>query len=190
MASASGWRQARLPRFEAGGATGGVAAGTRYFYNPDMRLTLCFIIVLSVSVRGQPTDGNRSSGDKLTSILVALRSAKTAPSVLSPQLRDEMMAIAAPDRKPSTNTLGNFASELTDALFAKSIRDSQLAIVRSSITDLLRGTTSNYDSATRLREALVGIKVDQSRVQRIITRFIRIGEEIRGPDDLPASAVE
>ncbi|MEO8130157.1 MAG: hypothetical protein ABJF23_11465 [Bryobacteraceae bacterium] len=62
--------------------------------------------------------------------------------------------------------------------------------MQTSITDLMRAKTATFDSAARLRETLELIRIDPAKTQPIIRRFVAIGVEIRGPDDLPASRFE
>ena len=148
-----------------------------------MQIVLCCLLLLGAGLNAQPTGEGRTAAGKLKSILIALQHSKAAQTSLARQLSDEMVAFADTDRKPLRATVSGFAHEFTHALFGKSLTNAQVSVLQSSITDLLRGSTANFNSASRLREVLVAVHVDDSKTQRITRRFIAIGEEVRGPDD-------
>jgi hypothetical protein len=153
-----------------------------------MRVILCCLLLLGVNLNAQSASEDKAAGGKLNSILMALKDSRAARASLAQQLGDEMMSLAGSNRKPSRATVSNFADELTDALAGKSLTSDQVSRLQSSITGMLRGSAANFNSASALREILGAAHVDSVRTQRIIKRFIAIGEEVRGPDDLPVSA--
>ena len=57
-------------------------------------------------------------------------------------------------------------------------------MLERSIDDVLRSTGATFASATHFRETLATLGVEASKLQVITKRFIAIGEEVRGPDDL------
>ena len=106
-------------------------------------------------------------------------------SSLSYQLADEMMSLAESDRHPSQSAVASFADEFTNALLGKNMTDAEALMLEDSIDAVLRGTGATFRSAIRLRETLATLGVDASKLLIITKRFIAIGEEVRGPDDLP-----
>ncbi len=155
-----------------------------------MRIVLCGLLLLGISLNAQSTGEDKAAG-KLNSILMALKHSRAAgQNSLAQQLRDEMMALADSNRKPSRATVSGFADEFTDALFGKDLTNADVSVLQSSITDVLRGSTANFNSASRLREVLVATHVDDFKTRRIIRRFIAIGEEVRGPDDRGVSSLK
>jgi hypothetical protein len=106
---------------------------------------------------------------------------------LSQQLADVVFSLAQPDRQPSRTTVMAFTDELTAALIARdkelkwNVRPKWLLV---SIQEILSPTGANFTKASRLRDSLKSLYVDGSKIQRITTLFIKIGEEVRGPDDL------
>ena len=77
-----------------------------------------------------------------------------------------------------------FAEELTAALFGKELSAQSTASLRQSIRDVLRGSSATFPSAASLRQVLARAGVDSTKAQLITRRFMAIGEEIRGPDDI------
>jgi len=63
-------------------------------------------------------------------------------------------------------------------------------MLEQAIDEVLRSSGATFTSASRLRETLTALGVDASRLQIIVKRFIAIGEEVRGPDDLPNLSVK
>jgi hypothetical protein len=98
---------------------------------------------------------------KLRSTLQALKSRGASRATLSRQLADAILLLAESGHQPSRSAVTSFADELTTALLGRDLTNSQL------------------------RETLAALGVDASKVQIITRRFIAIGEEIRGPDDMP-----
>src|SRR5690348_2663713 len=124
------------------------------------------------------------AGQTLDRTLAAMQDAKASSATLSAQLIDEMARMAPADRRPTRGTLAGFANEFTAALMGKDLTRLQRTTLQLAITDLVAGSGANYKPAGILREVLEAAGVGASRTQRIVTSFIAIGEEIRGPDDI------
>ena len=150
-------------------------------YNPVMRALLCCLLL------GAGLSGQSSSRGNLASLLMTLQEGRSSQANLSQQLVGEMLSAVDSDRKPSRKTVAIFADELTGALVAKRMTNDQAFALQSSITDLLRGSATNLTCAVRFRRTLVAIRVDEAKTQSITRRFIAIGEEVRGPDDIGIS---
>src|SRR5579872_2173499 len=131
-----------------------------------MRMALGYLLLLGVSLNAQ-SSGEDKAADKLNSILMAMKGSRASQTSLAQQLRNEMMALAGANRKPSRTTVSGFADEFTDALFGKNLTNAQVSVLESSITDLLRGSTANFNSASRLREILVVLHVADAKTQKI-----------------------
>ncbi|PYT31508.1 MAG: hypothetical protein DMG57_04930 [Acidobacteria bacterium] len=86
--------------------------------------------------------------------------------------------------------MASFAEELTSALIGRDMTNSHLMMLEQAIDEVLRSSGATFTSASRLRETLTALGVDASRLQIIVKRFIAIGEEVRGPDDLPNLSVK
>jgi hypothetical protein len=108
---------------------------------------------------------------------------------LSAQLVDEMISLAPGDRQPSRGALAGFANEFTAALIGKDLTDNRVTTLQRCIADVLSGSGTNLKPAKLLRDTLTAIGVATSRIPSIITRFIAVGEEVRGPDDTPVAPV-
>jgi hypothetical protein len=93
--------------------------------------------------------------------------------------------MADSEQQPSRTTVASFAEELTSALIGRGLTNSQVMMLEQSIDEVLRSSGATFTSASRLRETLAAIGVDASKLRIITKGFIAIGEEVRGPDDLP-----
>ena len=122
---------------------------------------------------------------KLRSTLLALKDSTASRTTLSHQLVDEIMSMADREQQPSRPTVTSFAEELTGALIGRDLTKPQLMMLEQSIDEVLRSSGATFMSASRLRETLAATGVDSSKLKIITKRFIAIGEEVRGPDDLP-----
>ena len=105
-------------------------------------------------------------------------------SPLSYQLVNEIMSLAESEWQPSRLTVASFADELANALLGKNITDTEALMMEDSIDAVLRSTGATFTAASHLRETLAALGVDASKLRIITMRFMAIGEEVRGPDDL------
>ncbi|MGA3187989.1 MAG: hypothetical protein ABSF22_12840 [Bryobacteraceae bacterium] len=129
--------------------------------------------------------GTGLAAQSIESTLLALKDPGASRKVLSNQLVDEMMALAKRDQSPSRASVQRFSEDLTSALSGKDVTSVRAAALQKAIADLLGGKGSTFRPATRLRETLASCGIDERTVQLIVARFIDIGQEVRGPDDLP-----
>jgi hypothetical protein len=126
--------------------------------------------------------GMSLSAQTIQSTLLALKDSRKA---LSSQLVDEMMAMVNVHQSPSRAAVERFSEDLTTALAGRDVTAIRAAALEKAISDVLRGKGSTFEPATSLRETLTGCGIDRRTVQAIVRRFIEIGEQVRGPDDLP-----
>jgi hypothetical protein len=110
--------------------------------------------------------------------------AGASAAALSAELVDEMLSLAPKDRQPSRGAVAGFANEFTAALIGKNLNGIQVSALYRCITELLSGSGTNLQPAGALRETLASIGIG-AHAQSIVTRFIEVGEEVRGPDDVP-----
>ena len=153
-----------------------------------MKHVLCFLLLLGVSAAGQDKSAVRRLPEtpKLHSTLLALKDGGGDRLSLSHQLVDAIMSQAEREYQPLRTTVKNFADELTSALLGKDSTNAQVLMLERSIDDVLRRSGATFTSASHLRETLATLGVGALKTQVITKRFIAIGEEVRGPDDLSA----
>ena len=165
----------------------------------SMSRAACLQVLLGVTLAVAQEKFHRVEGlptaSKLHATLLALREPPAAwrwdaekqrvRPILSYQLADEIMSLADSDGQPSRATVTDFTDELTKALIGKSMTDAQALLLEASIDAVLRSTGATFRTATHLRETLATIGVDASKLPIITKRFIVLGEEVRGPEDLP-----
>jgi hypothetical protein len=149
-----------------------------------MKRALCGLILAGLSVFGQssPTD---QAAARLDSILSAMKDPGASRTSLSQQLADVILALAQSDHPPTRSTVMSFTDELTGALIGKDLKwNAPPRWLLGSILEILSTSGANFTKASRLGDTLKSLGVDASKTHRITTLFIKIGEEVRGPDDL------
>jgi hypothetical protein len=149
-----------------------------------MRIVLC-LLLLGAVLSGQSARDPKAAFEKLRSTLIALKDARADRSSLASQLVDEMMTLANANHQPTRSTVVGFADELTGVLLGRNITSAQLDVLQQSIGEALSGSTANYNSASRFRETLTAVGIDNPSKRLITNLFMAIGEEVRGPDDAP-----
>jgi hypothetical protein len=144
-----------------------------------MRSAFSSVLLLTGALAAQPAAPSNNINDTLKTITRAGASSAS----LSAQLVEEMMSMAPQDRQPSRGALAGFANAFTAALMGKDLTSAQISALQRSITEILSGVGTNLKPAGTLRETLTSIGVGVP-IQSIITRFVAMGEEVRGPDDI------
>ena len=142
-----------------------------------MKRLLGMVLLLGVGLTAQ-TPHAKSVQD----ILLALKDSNAPRKALSDQLVDRMMALAK--RDVSRPMVERFSEDFTSALLGRDITVVRASLMQKAISDLLSGKGSNFEPASKLRDTLTSCGVAASVVQAIVGRFIDIGQEIRGPDEL------
>ena len=145
-----------------------------------MKSAICFVL-LSGLMTAQPLSLNP---DTLSGVLKALKDNRQYSPTLNNQLVGAMMAMADLGHPPSRPVVAAFADALTSGLAGKNLTTAHVAAVRRCIADVLLGSGATFIPASRLRETLTANGVDSSKTQEIVKRYIAIGEEVRGPDDM------
>lgn len=129
--------------------------------------------------------GTSLAAQSVESTLLALKASGAPRKVLSRHLVDEMMALSKHNQSPSRSSVQRFSEDLTTALLGKDITTIRAEALEKAISDVMRGNGSTFVPASTLRETLASCGIDSPTVQAIVGRFIDIGQEVRGPDDLP-----
>ena len=158
-----------------------------------MRRVVCLLLLFGggfAIAQDKPTPRRLPSASKLRSTLLALKEGVASRNALSQRLSEELMSLAETDCKPSGTAVANFSDELSKAMLGKSMTDSQVVVLEQSIRQVLQCTGITFTSATSFRQILRAVGVDLATAQVITTRFIKIGEEVRGPDDIHLEPVK
>src|SRR5271169_6428126 len=136
------------------------------------------VLLLGVSLIAQ-------SPKSVQSTLLALKDSGAPRKALSDELVDEMMALAKKSvSAPSRAAVERFSEDLTSALRGRDVTAVRAEVLQNAIVKVLSGRGSNFEPATRLRETLTNCGISSSTVTALVARFIEIGQEVRGPDDL------
>lgn len=139
-----------------------------------MKRLLGIVLLLGVELAAQTKS--------VQSILLALKDSNAPRKALSDQLVNKMMATAK--RDVSRQMIERFSEDFTGALLGRDITTVRASVMQRAISDLLSGKGSNFEPASKLRDTLTSCGISASTVQAIVGRFIDVGQEIRGPDDL------
>ena len=143
-----------------------------------MKRLLSLVLLLGVGLLAQ-TPPSKS----VQSTLLALKDSGNSRRLLSDQLAEQMMALAKGTR-PSRAAVERFSDDLTTALSGKDVTAIRASVLQRAISDLMSGKGSNFEPASKLRDTLTNCGISPPTVQGIVGRFIEIGQEVRGPDDL------
>jgi hypothetical protein len=137
---------------------------------------LISLFLLGLSVWAQSDSG-------LTRLLMAPDADR---AVGARQLANAMMAMATAEHPPARVTVEKFADEFFVAIAGKKLNTMQVLAFQQALTAVMKGSVSNFQGAKQLRDTLAGIGVGLESQRVITTKFLAIGEEVRGPDDAPA----
>jgi len=130
-------------------------------------------------------DADAAAISKLDSALTALNDARASQASVSEQVVEGMMVLAENEERPLRPVVARFADELTRELVGRLLNTDQMTAVRQCVVEVMHRTrTSNLNLATRLQEALTSIGISSSKKLLIVKDFIKVGEAVRGPDDL------
>lgn len=129
--------------------------------------------------------GTSLAAQSIHSTLLALSDATAPRARLTRQLTDQMMALAKPDQIPGRVSVERFSIELTAALAGHDISASKASAIERTISDLMRGNGATFLRANALWQTLGTCGVLPYKVQTVVDAFVKIGQEIRGPDDSP-----
>jgi hypothetical protein len=153
-----------------------------------MNCVLNCLLSLAIGLSGQAVhenDADSAAIGKLTSALMALNEARASQASVSEQVVEGMMLLAENDERPLRLVVERFADGLIRELVGKHLNSDQITAVRQCIVEVMRRTgASNLNLATRLQETLTSIGVTSWKKKLIVKDFIKVGEAVRGPDDL------
>ena len=144
-----------------------------------MRLRALALILVPAALFAQTRE------DRLHATLLHLSEPNVSQPFLLAELVENMQAIATRDREPSLGALRNFADPLVRALAGRKLPVESLNAIEKCLRDVLRPSGSTMGPASRLREELNHVVQDAADTDRIVKRFVKVGEEVRGPDDTP-----
>jgi|SRR5579862_3685078 len=143
-------------------------------------MRLCCFLVAATGVFAQ-----QNPAAKLDPILGAMQDAKASRVAISQQLTDAILSLAPRDRLPSRPTVAAFADEMAGSLIGKNLGDGGVLVLRRAITDVLNPAGATIAKASSLRKELGSLGIDAEKAHAISSRYVKIGEEVRGPDDIP-----
>ncbi len=125
----------------------------------------------------------------LRTALLALENPNISRAVAAKHLADVMLPLADRNRQPSRTVVDDFAKELGFALSGKNLKDGQIANISVCLMMVMKGTVPNLKSTSLLREVLAGAGITDFEIGTLVRRFLAIGEDVRGPDDMQLSKV-
>lgn len=154
-----------------------------------MRALLIPVLLASASLPAQGTSEVQAR-ENLTSALMALQ-------VPGQELRQKTAAVSAalaavpePMHQPKPTTLASLAHGLATNLAGRNLQRPAAAQLAAVITGALRsagmGTWKFKELVSRFEEKLVAAGVDAPAARALAGRLRTAGEEVRGPEDIPA----
>jgi hypothetical protein len=125
------------------------------------------------------------SHDRLHATLLRLADPNVPRAAILDELVADLQSLAPRDRQPTLGTLREFADPFVRALAGRKLSPESLTAIETSLRDVLRVSGSTMSPASRLREQLNRTVQDAADTDLIVKRFVKLGEEMRGPDDTP-----
>jgi len=126
-----------------------------------------------------------ASAESVQSTLLALKDPGASRTVLSDELVEQMIGLAAKQiYRPSRPAVERFSEDFTSALLGKDVTPNRATAFEVAILCVLSRQGSTFLAAKILSDALTGCGVERRTVKGIVDRFSDIGREVRGPDDL------
>jgi hypothetical protein len=121
----------------------------------------------------------------IESALIALKDPHANRAALSAKLTSWMMLQASKHDGPAQPSVERFSEDLTTALLGKEVTRDRALEIEKAIFKMLSGKGSTFMPAGRFREALRDCMVEDRMTQVLVDRFTHLGQDVRGPDDLP-----
>jgi len=138
--------------------------------------------LFSLALAAQPLD---PAENRLQTALLALEQ----PDAPRAELVEAIMRLARDDRRPAAASVVAFGDALANAVGGRPLPAPALTRIRQTIVALMRGEFASFTVTHRLREALLAAGADPKNVDLAGDRCLRIGIELRGPDDTPVKPV-
>ncbi len=159
-----------------------------------MKPAICCFLLFTAGLCAQSTA-------KLNADLMALSNPVVSRNAVALQITDDILALAEKDAQPSRQTVFEFADELTKASFPALNRAGKRVIVlppgtqptlqtvSQAILDVLHssGVPSYrfHEAIDRFRNAISVLSATPAQAKSAADRLLILGQEVRGPEDLP-----
>ncbi len=147
-----------------------------------MKSVFCCFLLLTAALCAQ-------SAARLDSDLTALTNPGASRNAVAQQVADDILALAEKDAQPSRRTVFDFADELTKALAGKGLTTEKAKPVSQAILDVLESSgMASYRFHAIIdgfRDALIALNATAAQAKSAAGRLLILGQEIRGPEDLP-----
>jgi hypothetical protein len=157
-----------------------------------MRNLIWCLFLLSFGLAAQSNSSDevdRAAVAKLNSILLTSHRG-AAPLAVSQRLADAILSLADSHHKPTRATVARFAEELSSGLPSKELPEGVVSQLSTSIVEVLGsagvGTSRFKESVDGARRALILLGVADLMARSIAELLMKVGNEVRGPEDTPA----
>jgi len=160
-----------------------------------MRSVTCCFLLAAVGLCAQSTA-------KLDADLMMLTDPAASRTAVAQQLTNDILALAEKDAQPSRRTVSDFVDELTKAFFSPANRPGThvivlpggpqptLQTVTQAILDVLQSSGAPsyrfHEAIDRFRDALTRLNGNATQAKTAAGRLLILGQEVRGPEDLPS----
>jgi len=124
---------------------------------------------------------------------MALANPGVSRSVGAQQLTDDILALANKDAQPSRQTVLDFAGNLGAALAGKLVAAESTKPVTQAIAQLILDVLQSssmpssrfHATIASFRNALIAFNVTAVQAKAAEDRLLILGQEVRGPEDVP-----
>jgi len=147
-----------------------------------MKSFLCCFFLVAAGLCAQSTA-------KLDSDLTALGNPGASRNAVAQQVTEDILALAEKDSVPSRQTVLDFADELTKALAGKTLTTEKTKAVTAPILEVLQSAGAAsfrfHAAIDHLRDSLIALNATAAQAKITAGRLLILGQEVRGPEDIP-----
>ncbi|HEY1760461.1 MAG TPA: hypothetical protein VGG72_34120 [Bryobacteraceae bacterium] len=106
------------------------------------------------------------------------------------QVTYDIMAMAEKDALPSRQAVSDLSEELTKALAGKQMTAEKTKAVTDAIQEVLQSSGAAsyrfHASVDRFRDSLIALDATAVEAKAAAGRLLILGQDVRGPEDIPA----
>ena len=153
-----------------------------------------YLALLALLLPGLLSGQVSASLEKFTASLAALKDASSSHAVQRDRIANDIMALSEQPHRPSRSAAARLADGLVGTLSGKQLTDLQLSELATGIVAVLHsaggGTSKFKQSLFQVENALSSAGVNTPAARRVVAELEVVGKQVRGPEDLPARALE
>ena len=154
-----------------------------------MKTFLPIMLVVAIGFSAQVNDEAQIRND-LASVLMKVQSSGRDVRQQTDALYQQLLTVPETNHQPNKWTIGTLTHQLTKGLAGRRLSPTIAGQMAEAMVDALRsagvGTARFKDTIYRFEKLLSDVGVNGALAKAIASSLRTAGEEVRGPEDLPA----